>query len=55
MSGVAFGIDLSLETTDSQAVDATNLDVPGTNGTRAPVDFPEWPPTGCRDGRSSTC
>jgi hypothetical protein len=39
--GVAFGIDLSLETTDSRAVDATYLDVPGTNGTRAPVDFPE--------------
>ena len=38
--GVAFGIDLSLETTDSRAVDATYLDVPGTNGTRAPVDFP---------------
>ena len=32
--GVAFGIDLSLETTDSRAVDATYLDVPGTNGTR---------------------
>ena len=41
MSGVAFGIDVSLETTDSQAVDATYLDVPGTNGPRAPVDFPE--------------
>ena len=39
--GVAFGIDLSLETTDSRAVDATYLDVPGTDGTRAPVDFPE--------------
>ena len=39
--GVAFGIDLSLETTDSRAVDATYLDVPGSNGTRAPVDFPE--------------
>lgn len=39
--GVAFGIDLSLETTDSNAVDATYLDVPGSNGTRAPVDFPE--------------
>jgi uncharacterized protein YndB with AHSA1/START domain len=39
--GIAFGIDLSLETTDSRAVDATYLDVPGTNGTRAPVDFPE--------------
>jgi hypothetical protein len=39
--GVAFGIDLSLETTDSRAVDATYLDVPGSDGTRAPVDFPE--------------
>jgi hypothetical protein len=39
--GVAFGIDLSLETTDSRAVDATYLDVPGNDGTRAPVDFPE--------------
>jgi hypothetical protein len=39
--GVAFGIDLSLETTDSRAVDATYLDVPGSNGTRPPVDFPE--------------
>ena len=39
--GVAFGIDLSLETTDSNAVDATYLDVPGGDGTRAPVDFPE--------------
>jgi hypothetical protein len=39
--GVAFGIDLSLETTDSRAVDATYLDVPGSNGTRAPLDFPE--------------
>ena len=39
--GVAFGIDLSLETTDSNAVDATYLDVPGSDGTRAPVDFPE--------------
>jgi hypothetical protein len=39
--GVAFGVDLSLETTDSRAVDATYLDVPGSDGTRAPVDFPE--------------
>lgn len=39
--GVAFGIDLSLETTDSEATDATYLDVPGADGTRAPVDFPE--------------
>jgi hypothetical protein len=28
--GVAFGIDLSLETTDSRAGDATYLDVPGS-------------------------
>jgi hypothetical protein len=39
--GVGFGIDVSLETTDSRAVDATYLGVPGSNGTRAPVDFPE--------------
>ena len=39
--GVAFGIDLSLETTDSQAADATYLGVPGSGGARAPVDFPE--------------
>jgi hypothetical protein len=39
--GVAFGVDLSLETTDSQAADATYLGLPGSDGTRAPVDFPE--------------
>lgn len=39
--GVAFGIDLSLETTDSSAVDATYLGTPGATGTRAPIDFPE--------------
>ena len=39
--GVAFGIDLSLETTDSKAVDATYLDAPGSDGVRRPVDFPE--------------
>jgi hypothetical protein len=39
--GVAFGIDLSLETNDSRAVDATYLDIPGSDGIRAPVDFPE--------------
>ena len=39
--GVAFGIDLSLETADSKAADATYLDVPGADGARAPVDFPE--------------
>ena len=38
--GLAFGIDLSLETTDSTAVDATYLDVPGADGIRPPVDFP---------------
>jgi hypothetical protein len=39
--GVALGIDLSLETTDSKAVDATYLGVPGTDGTRPPVEFRE--------------
>lgn len=39
--GVAFGIDLSLETSDSKARDATYLDVPGSDGIRAPVDFSE--------------
>ncbi len=37
--GVAFGIDLSLETTDSRATDATYLDVPGQQSTRLPVAF----------------
>ncbi len=39
--GVAFGIDLSLETSDSKAVDATYLGLPGGDGRRGPVDFPE--------------
>jgi hypothetical protein len=39
--GVSFGIDLSVETTDSRAVDATYLDVPAPDGIRAPVDYPE--------------
>lgn len=39
--GVALGVDFSLETTDSQATDATYLDVPGSNGTRPPVTFSE--------------
>ena len=39
--GVAFGIDLSMETTDSRATDATYLDVPTPAGTRPPVAFPE--------------
>jgi hypothetical protein len=39
--GVAFGIDLSLETSDSKATDATYLDIPTPEGTRPPVDFPE--------------
>ncbi|WP_375426521.1 hypothetical protein [uncultured Friedmanniella sp.] len=39
--GVAFGIDLSLETTDSKATAATYLGVPTPEGTRPPVDFPE--------------
>lgn len=39
--GVALGVDFSLETTDSQATNATYLDVPGPQGTRPPVPFPE--------------
>jgi hypothetical protein len=39
--GVAFGIDLSLETSDSKATDATYLDVPGHDGTRPRVAFEE--------------
>lgn len=39
--GVALGVDFSLETTESQATDATYLDVPGSNGTRPPVTFSE--------------
>lgn len=39
--GVAFGIDLSLETNDSKATAATYLDVPTPAGTRPPVGFPE--------------
>ena len=39
--GVAFGVDFSLETTDSNAEAATSLGVPGTDGIRPPVDFPE--------------
>ena len=39
--GVALGIDLSLETADSTAVDATYLDTPGTDGVRPPVTFSE--------------
>src|SRR5215203_6404262 len=35
--GVAFGVDFSLETTDSRATDATYLDVPGPDGARLPV------------------
>jgi hypothetical protein len=37
--GVAFGVDFSLETTDSRATDATYLDVPGPDGARLPVRF----------------
>jgi hypothetical protein len=37
--GVAFGIDLSLETSDSKATEATYLDIPGQDGTRPPVNF----------------
>jgi hypothetical protein len=40
--GIAFGVDFSLETTDSKATAATYLDAAsGANGTRALVDFPE--------------
>ena len=39
--GVSFGVDLSLETTDSKATDATYLDVPSADQTRPPVAFPE--------------
>ena len=39
--GVAFGVDFSLETTDSKAEDATYLGIPGSDGVRPPVDFPE--------------
>ena len=39
--GVAFGVDFSLETDDSSAAAASYLGVPGSGGTRAPVDFPE--------------
>jgi hypothetical protein len=37
--GVAFGIDLSLETSDSKATEATYLDIPGQDGTGPPVSF----------------
>ena len=39
--GVAFGVDFILETTDSQSEAATYLGVPGMDGVRPPVDFPE--------------
>ncbi|SEP70175.1 hypothetical protein [Microlunatus flavus] len=40
--GIALGVDFSLETSDSKAVDATYLGAPAEGGTtRAPVDFPE--------------
>jgi hypothetical protein len=39
--GVSLGIDISLETTDSKARDATYLGAPGADGSRTPVDFPE--------------
>jgi len=39
--GVAFGVDFNLETTDSRATAATYLGVPGADGVRPPVDFPE--------------
>ena len=39
--GVAFGVDFSLESTDSKAQAATYLGTPGADGVRPPVDFPE--------------
>ncbi len=39
--GIAFGVDFSLETEDSRAVDATYLGTPGSDGFRAPVEFKE--------------
>ncbi len=39
--GIAFGVDFSLETEDSRAVEATYLGTPGSDGFRAPVDFKE--------------
>jgi hypothetical protein len=39
--GIALGVDFSLETEDSRAVDATYLGTPGSDGDRPPVMFPE--------------
>lgn len=39
--GVAFGIDLSAEITDSRAREATYLGTSGSDGTRPPVEFSE--------------
>lgn len=39
--GVSFGVDFSLETTDSKAREATYLGAPDAGGSRTPVDFPE--------------
>lgn len=39
--GLAFGVDFSLETEDSRAVDATYLGTPGSDGFRPPVEFKE--------------
>jgi hypothetical protein len=42
--GVAFGVDFSLETSETSAEAATYLDAPGTGGVRPPVDFAECVP-----------
>ena len=39
--GVAFGVDFSLETSETKAEAANYLGVPGSDGVRSPVDFPE--------------
>ncbi|WP_152361743.1 hypothetical protein [Microlunatus speluncae] len=39
--GIAFGVDFSLETEDSRAVDATYLGTPASDGFRTPVTFKE--------------
>ena len=39
--GVAFGVDFSLETSETRAESASYLGVPGSDGVRSPVDFPE--------------
>ena len=39
--GVAFGVDFSLETSETKAQAAAYLGAPGTDGIRPPVDFPD--------------